>query len=462
MIMKGVLLVLLVLLSGYRVGRAHAVVQTLEPADKRPHIILVLADDLGYGDLSSYGNEVNRTPHLDRLAAEGLRFTDFHANGPMCTPTRAALLTSLYQNRFGRSFETALSPKTDRDDGLPHEVLTVAEALRAAGYATGMYGKWHLGYQPPNVPTAHGFDDFRGLLTGDGDHHSHISRSGEKDWWHNEQVEMEEGYSVDLITQHSIDFLKRHQEEPSFIYVAHLAIHFPWQGSDEERYRVEGGDYWDLSKLGPHAPGEVGPVVRSMVEAVDASVGAIMEAVRKLDLERPTFVFFTSDNGGYLHYGDRFHGEISDNGPLRGQKTDVWEGGHRVPAIAWWPGRIEAGQVTDETALTMDLMPTLIELAGIDPSTLHSAHPLDGTSLTGLLFHDRPLVERIVFWRAGDQKAVRRGPWKLVNVDGTSKLFNLDTDVGEQDDLAGRYPERVKGLERELADWEKEVEGEGD
>lgn len=240
MIMKGVLLVLLVLLSGYRVGRAHAVVQTLEPADKRPHIILVLADDLGYGDLSSYGNEVNRTPHLDRLAAEGLRFTDFHANGPMCTPTRAALLTSLYQNRFGRSFETALSPKTDRDDGLPHEVLTVAEALRAAGYATGMYGKWHLGYQPPNVPTAHGFDDFRGLLTGDGDHHSHISRSGEKDWWHNEQVEMEEGYSVDLITQHSIDFLKRHQEEPSFIYVAHLAIHFPWQGSDEERYRVEG------------------------------------------------------------------------------------------------------------------------------------------------------------------------------------------------------------------------------
>jgi arylsulfatase A-like enzyme len=431
--------------------------QPREQADKRPNIVLILADDLGYGDLSTYGNEVNRTPHLDRLAAEGLRFTDFHANGPMCTPTRAALMTGLYQNRFGRSFETALSPKTERDVGLPHEVVTLAEALQAAGYATGMYGKWHLGYQPPNLPTDHGFDDFRGLLTGDGDHHSHISRSGKRDWWHNEQVEMEEGYSADLITQHSIDFLERHQDKPSFIYVAHLAIHFPWQGPDEEAYRVEGGDYWDLSKLGPHAPGEVSPVVQRMVEAVDASVGAIMEAIRTLDSGRPTFVFFTSDNGGYRHYGGRFHGEISDNGPLRGQKTEVWEGGHRVPAIAWWPGRISAGRVTHETALTIDLMPTLTELAGIESTTLTSAQSQDGTSLIPLLFHDRPLAERTVFWRVGDQKAARRGPWKLVNVDGAAKLFNLDTDIGEQDDLAEQYPGRVNRLERELADWENEM-----
>lgn len=271
---------LLVLVSACRMIGPRAAMDTHAPADERPNIVLILADDLGYGDLSSYGNTVIRTPHLDRLVAEGVRFTDFHANGPTCTPTRAALLTGLYPNRFGRAFETALSPQADRDRGLPQELLTLPEALRAVGYATGMYGKWHLGYQPPNVPTAHGFDDFRGLLTGDGDHHTHINRSGEEDWWRNDQLEMERGYSVNLITRHSIDFLERHRPGPSFVYVAHLAIHFPWQGPDEAGYRRAGGDYWDLSKLGPHDPGEVGPVVQQMVEAVDASVGRIMAAVQ--------------------------------------------------------------------------------------------------------------------------------------------------------------------------------------
>lgn len=178
---------------------------------EQPNIILIVADDLGYGDIGCYGNKKNRTPHLDRLAAEGMRFTDFHSNGPMCTPTRAALLTGLYQHRFGRAFESALSYKAHRDRGLPLEARTIADVLKPAGYATAMYGKWHLGYGPPFVPTRQGFDEFRGLLTGDGDHHSHISRSGNEDWWADEEIDMEDGYTAELITQHSIDFVQRSQ-----------------------------------------------------------------------------------------------------------------------------------------------------------------------------------------------------------------------------------------------------------
>ena len=173
----------------------------------KPSFVLIVADDLGYGDIGCYGHESNKTPHLNAMAAEGMKFIDFHSNGPMCSPTRAALLTGQYQNRFGRAFESALSAKAHARMGLPLRAVTIPEALKKVGYSTGMFGKWHLGYELPYLPTRHGFDEFRGLLTGDGDHHSHISRSGAEDWWHNEESEMEDGYSVDLITQHSISFM---------------------------------------------------------------------------------------------------------------------------------------------------------------------------------------------------------------------------------------------------------------
>ena len=197
-----------------------------ELAGTRPNLIFIMADDLGYGDLACYGHPRNRTPHLDTLAEKGLKFTDFHANGPMCSPTRAALLTGKYQHRFGRHFESALSAKSPQV-GLPTDAVTIPQILKKAGYATGMYGKWHLGYGPPHMPTHFGFDNFRGLLTGDGDHISHISRSGREDWYHNEMIEMENGYSSELITRHSIDFMRRNKDRPFFLYVAHLVIHFP-------------------------------------------------------------------------------------------------------------------------------------------------------------------------------------------------------------------------------------------
>ena len=417
------------------------------------NFVVILADDLGYSDLGVYGSDRNSTPHLDRMAAEGLRFTDFHSNGPMCSPTRASLLTGRYPQRFGEQFESALSGIEDYDLGLPHDALTIAEALGDEGYATGMYGKWHLGYHPPFMPTNHGFQSFRGLASGDGDHHSHIDRSGRPDWWHDSQLVPEEGYGVDLITRHSVDFIKSHRETPFFLYVAHLAIHFPWQGPTDVGYRVEGGDYHNLTKLGDLDTLDVSAKVKEMVEAVDASVGTILQALRDGGLERNTLVFFTSDNGGYLTYQGGYH-NISSNGPLRGQKTDVYEGGHRVPAIAWWPGRIRPG-ISNEVAATFDLFPTLLELASIDDRS----PALDGASLSNVLFEGGRLDARDLFWRIRSEAAVRRGDWKLVRLgDAEPELYDLGNDLGETRDLAEVRPEVAAELSDALAGWELDVE----
>ena len=421
--------------------------------DRRPNIVVILADDLGYADLAVYGSKRNSTPHLDRMAAEGLRFTDFHSTGPMCTPTRAALLTGLYPQRFGESFEGALSGIDDYDTGLPLGALTIAEALREMGYRTAMYGKWHLGYRPPFWPSEQGFDEFRGLGSGDGDHHSHIDRSGRRDWWHNAEIEMEDGYTGDLITDHSVEFIERSENEPFFLYVAHLAIHFPWQGPDDLAYRVEGGNYHNLTKLGELGSTDVSSQVNKMIEAVDGSVGRILAALRGRGIERETLVFFTSDNGGYRTYKGGYH-NISENGPLRGQKTEVYEGGHRVPAIAWWPGRIDPG-TSDELATTLDLFPTFRELA--DGRT--DLPPVDGVSLAGLLLDGRALEPRTLYWRIRARAALRRGPWKLVrHMNDSSELYDLSTDIGETDDLSAERPEIASALELALADWEVEVE----
>lgn len=421
--------------------------------EARPNIVLILIDDLGYGDIGAYGSTINLTPHLDRMASEGLRFTDFHSNGPMCTPTRAALLTGLYPQRFGEDFESALSGVADYEIGLPLEAVTIAEMLSEAGYATGMYGKWHLGYQPPFMPANQGFGDFRGLGSGDGDHHSHIDRSGRKDWWHNSTLEMEEGYGVELITQHSVDFIERNGSGPFFLYVAHLAIHFPWQGPSDPGYRVEGGNYHNLTKLGDLDSLDVSAKVKEMVEAVDGSVGQILDALRTQDLDSNTLVFFTSDNGGYLTYQGGYH-NISSNGPLRGQKTHLYEGGHRVAAIARWPGRIRPGS-TDALSATFDLVPTFLDLAGAE-----AAGPvLDGVSLVPLLLEGKHPAPRTLFWRMRGKVAVRRDHWKLIqNLNSGAELYDLSRDLGEIRNLAPSRPEIVSGLVEELSDWEREVD----
>ena len=416
-----------------------------------PNVVLILVDDLGYGDLGCYGSRVNQTPIIDRLAASSLRFTDFHSAGPMCTPTRAATLTGFYQQRFGPRFDGALSGRTHTQPGLPHEAVTIAEVLQARGYATGCFGKWHLGYVPPWLPPDQGFDVFVGLASGDGDHHTHIDRWGREDWWTGNHRAPEQGYTADLLTKHAVDFLERSKDRPFFLYVPHLAIHFPWQGPDDPPHRRAGTTY-ENDKWGVIPdPQNVAPHVKAMVEAVDRSVGEIKAALDRLGLADDTLLLVTSDNGGYLTYGANFR-NISSNGPLRDQKGSIYEGGHRVPMIAHWPGRIAAG-VTDETANSIDLFPTFASLAGITGAEAKS----DGVDLTPVLIKRETLPERMLFWRIRDRHAVRSGPWKLcVNGDKT-ELFNLKDDLGERHDVADRHRDVVARLVAAWVEWNEDV-----
>ena len=430
-----------------------------ETSKQKPNFVLILADDLGYGDIGCYGNRTNRTSNLDLLASEGMRFTDFHSNGPMCSPTRAALLTGRYQQRMG--IESALSKN---EKGLSRREVSIAERLRDAGYATAIFGKWHLGDRLEDNPVHQGFDEFRGHTYGDSDYVSHVDRHGDPDWWHNQKLENEEGYNTTLLTDHAVRFIEENKDRPFFLYVPHSAIHFPWMTPDDPGHRELGKDYtrWRadiptaFSKLGPHK--NVGPVVKRMIEALDKSVGRIIAELKRHGLDKNTFVFFTSDNGGYLHYSGLHRGEISSNGVLRGQKGDVFEGGHRVPAIAWWPGKIKPGPVTHQTAMTIDLMPTYLDLAGLEAPAAGSPHALDGTSLTQLLFKARSLPERTVFWRMGKRRAARSGSWKLVLLEkGSPMLFNLDNDIEETNDLAVQKPELVRKLRHAYEQWETDV-----
>lgn len=414
-----------------------------------PNIVLIMADDLGYGDVGCYGSKLNRTPNIDALAVGGLRFTDFHSSGAMCSPTRAATLTGLYQQRFGRKFDSAISGQRDYDSGLPLEAVTIAEVLKGYGYATACFGKWHLGYKPPFLPPSQGFDEFVGLGSGDGDFHTHIDRSGREDWWTNNQLKPEKGYTTDLLTEHSVDFIRRNRETPFFLYVPHLGIHFPWQGPNDPPHRQKGVSYHqDKWGIIPN-PGNVAPHVKGMIESLDKSVGEIMAALRRWRLEENTLVIFTSDNGGYLTYGKNFR-NISSNGPLRGQKAQLFEGGHRVPFICSWPGRIKAG-ISAQTIHSTDLFPTFAALAGV--RSLES----DGRVLLPLLFRGERIVERMFFWRASRNRAVRSGHWKLVVTGMKPQLFNLSADLGEKNDLAKHYPERVRQLRAAWKTWEDDV-----
>jgi len=420
----------------------------------RPNFVIIMADDMGYADLSCYGNDRYQTPHLDELARGGLRFTDFHSNGAVCSPTRAALMTGRYQQRSGVADVVYADPAMGKRDshGLPTTEVTFAKLLREAGYRTALMGKWHLGYALKFNPVHHGFDEFRGFLSGNVDFHSHIDQAGFQDWWRDLQLEDEVGYSTHLITRHAVRFIEENQKKPFCLYVAHEAPHSPWQGPKDPPVR------------GPHAqpPLEGDQIPRAyqeMVQELDKGVGDIVDTLRRLGLTENTLVFFCSDNGGTRE---------SNNGKLAGTKGTVWEGGHRVPGIAWWPGKIKAG-VSDQTAITMDIMPTLLDLARVP---IPSGLKLDGVSLTSLLLRGEPLSDRMLFWSHSKRLAVRHGPWKLVvnqSAAGEAKskakpgaapsraLFHLERDIGETIDVSAKNPERVQELDTALTAWRQDV-----
>lgn len=407
----------------------------------RPNIVLILIDDLGYGDLGCYGHPSHRTPHLDRLAAEGIRFTDFHSNGAVCSPTRVALLTGQYPQRS--AIEAAIG--FTLLEGMPLRQTTVAEVLAPAGYRRGVFGKWHVGHVTRFGPNDQGFEQSY-CSNNNPDYHSHVSRDGNVDWWKNHHVANEPGYLVELVTRHAVRFIRDHQRQPFFLYVPQLAVHFPYQGPRDPPHRTTGRKWDGDDRYGPLSKAEYPRAYREMLEAVDASVGQIVATLDELRLRERTLIFVGSDNGAYSWVGS--------NGPLRGQKGDLHEGGHRVPAFANWPGRITAGQVSAATAMTMDLLPTLLAISGAArPADLR----IDGVDLSGVVLRGDPLAPRALFWRDADEKAVRRGPWKLVTRGAAAELFNLNDDIGEQHNLASTRPELVQQLQRELADWERDV-----
>jgi arylsulfatase A-like enzyme len=405
---------------------------------ERPNIILIMADDLGYGDIECYGSQKIRTPNIDALAKGGLKFTDYHSNCPVCSPTRAALLTGRYQQRCG--IEGVVTAARHRHTGMSLEEVTFAEVLKKRGYATGIFGKWHVGYSAEFNPARQGFDEFIGYVSGNVDYHSHIDQADFDDWWKNLHKVPEEGYCTDLITKHGVDFIERHKDEPFCLYLPHEAPHYPYQGRKDPPERLSGG------RKGKKTKGdEIARAYKEMVEVMDEGIGRIVATVRHLGLERKTFIFFCSDNGANKN---------GSNGVLSGFKGSLWEGGHRVPAVAYWPGRIKAGTTTDQAVIGMDLFATMISVTGAKPL---ADLELDGVDLLPMLTEGAKLPERTLFWRYKKEKAVRKGPWKLLVQGNQLKLYNLDEDLGEKENLAQARPDIVKVLEDKLAAWEQEV-----
>jgi len=427
---------------------------------KQPNIILIMADDLGYGDIGCYGNKTIKTPNIDALAKGGMKFTDFHANAPVCSPTRAALLTGRYQQRSG--IEGVIYAKgPTRQTGMALDEVTFAEVLKKAGYATGIFGKWHLGYNVEFNPAKQGFDEFRGYVSGNVDYHSHIDGAGIQDWWENCEKVPEEGYVTDLITEHGIDFIELHKDKPFCLYLPHEAVHSPYQGRNDPPERLGGGRKGKKDK-----GAEIMRKYKEMIEVMDESIGRIVKTVEHLGLRRKTFVFFCSDNGANKN---------GSNGPLAGYKGSLAEGGHRVPAIAYWPGRIKPGTVTNDTALSMDLFTTMVSIgrAELPAGPVRNSATgnmmqneaisngaglkLDGIDLLPVLTERKKLPQRTLFWCYRNERAVRKGPWKLLVQDKNVRLYNLSEDIGEKKNLAKVEPGKVRQLQTELSAWEHRV-----
>jgi arylsulfatase A-like enzyme len=430
-------------------------------AARRPNVVFILADDLGYTDLACYGSKYYETPNIDGLAAGGVRFTDGYTCGPNCQPTRAALLSGQYGPRTGvytvgsiERFNWRSRPlrPVENVTTLPLEKVTVANALKQAGYATGMFGKWHLGNDAAHHPSKRGFDEA-------------IASSGlHFDFKTDPPVEYPEGqYLADFLTDRAVDFITRHKDEPYFLYLPHFAVHAPHEAKPElvERFKSK-----------PAGGGHRNATYAAMIASVDESVGRVLATLDELDLADDTLVIFSSDNGGvggYRSIGLAKDG-ITDNAPLKGGKGTLAEGGVRVPYIFRWPGVVKAGRVNATPIISVDLYPTLLEIAG---AATPPNYPLDGVSYAPLLTGAKETLEReAIFWhfpgylgasgqgwRTKPVSVVRSGDWKLTEFleDGRVELYNLAADKGEKNDLSGQEPERVEQLREMLVAWRQQV-----
>jgi arylsulfatase A-like enzyme len=403
-----------------------------------PNIVFILADDLGYADLSCCGRRDFSTPNIDRIAERGTRFTQAYANSAVCSATRLALITGRYQYRLPLGLEEPLAGKTDV--GLPPEHPSLPSLLRKIGYGTSLVGKWHLGVPPLFGPLHSGYDRFWGIRSGAVDYYTHINARGEADLWDGDEAASAAGYLTDLLGDRAVETVNRHARsgQPFLLSLHFNAPHWPWEapGDEAEAERLRG------TRLRHHDGGTQRTYAR-MVQAMDLQIGRVLQALDATGLAHDTIVIFTSDNGG-----ERF----SDTWPFTGIKTELLEGGLRVPALVCWPARIPAGRTSDQVMITMDWFPTLLEAAGTAP---HPDYPPDGTSLLPVLTAERRPEPRRLFWRykTNAQRAMRDGDLKYLKIRDNEYLFNVVEDPRERANLKERQAAAFARLAAECATW---------
>lgn len=408
-------------------------------ADPRPNFIYIMADDLGYADVSCYGRQDYQTPAIDNLASQGMRFTQAYANSAVCTSTRTAVITGRYQYRLPIGLE---EPLTNRNVGLPRAHPTLPSLLKRAGYETALLGKWHLGQLPYYGPLQSGYDHFWGFRSGGVDYFTH-KVGGQPDLWDGDTPVAQAGYLTDLLGDRAIamlgDFAKG--AKPFLMSLHFSAPHWPWEGPNDtaEAQRLDGARsplaLFDLD-------GGSAKTYAGMVTRMDYQIGRVLDRLKRLGLDRNTIVVFTSDNGG-----ERF----SNTWPFSGRKTELLEGGLRIPAVVRWPGRVRAGSMSDAQIMSMDWLPTFIAAAGAKPDP---AFPSDGIDLA-LALGGKVLPERPLFWRYkfNDQRAVRVGNMKYLKIRENEFLFNVVEDPLERANLKSREPGRFVALKEAWASW---------
>ncbi len=402
-------------------------------ATPKPNIVIMFIDDMGYGDIGPFGNTVNQTPHLDRMAEEGMVLTDFYVANTACTPSRAALLTGTYAHRIGMDGGKLKVTFPGDSRGLNPNEITLAEMLRENGYATGCFGKWHLGDQPQFMPLAQGFDTYFGIPYSNDMWPLHTSKNPITKRKYEPLPVMRQGQAVahvadgvdqsllaEVITDEAIAFMKKNQKKPFFCYIPHAHVHKPRHARPEYLKRAEGN------------------VNRAHVEEVDDSVGRVLQTLKDLKLHQNTLVIFTSDNGP---------ASGMSSGPLRGMKGGKkYEGHMRVPTLAWWPDTIPAGRISKEIGVTTDLLPTL---ATLTQSQVPTDRIIDGKDISDILLGKKyaQSPRQLHYY---ENEGIRKGDWKLVKKGSRSELYDLSKDLGEKKDLSGSHPELVKELDRAL------------
>ncbi len=419
-----------------------------------PNIVVIVTDDMGYGDIGIHGSKDIPTPNIDALARGGIRFTDAYVSGPYCSPSRAGLLTGRYQQRFGHEFNLDMSPDYS-DFGLPLAETTMADRLKAAGYRTALFGKWHLGFGDKFHPMARGFDEFFGFL---GHSHSYIDAEAESrnPLLDGRKVVKETTYLTDVLADRAVDFIKRQKSQPFFLYLAFNGVHTPLQATDKYLARFK------------HIADEQRRTYAAMLSAMDDGIGRTLAALRAEDLENNTLIFFLNDNGGPTMAGTTING--SSNVPLRGSKRQTWEGGIRVAFIIRWKGHLAEGKTYTRPVIQLDVLPTALAAAKVKPQSLWK---FDGVNLLPFLTNKSSgWPHQALYWRLGDHMAIRKGNWKLVKTsDGPLKeadpstfkdlsgaeLYDLAADIGEKKNLAPAHPEKVKELTADWQRWNKEL-----